>query len=104
MFPADEGYVVPQPEQIDPATFDASTVVSPHTAGFVAEAGETVQPTARRRRLQQLPDFGGVTTEPAVEEEGAELEEEELEGPEEEEGPEEVVGPRPAGAQSDRRL
>jgi hypothetical protein len=112
VFPADEGYVLPQPEQIDPATFDASTVVSPQSAGFVAEAGEAAaQPTTRRRRLQQLPNFGNVDTEPVEEEEGAELEEEELEGPEEEElegpeedeGPEEVVGPRPAGAQSDGR-
>lgn len=111
VFPADEGYVLPQPEQIDPATFDASTVVSPQSAGFVAAAGEAAaQPTARRRRLQQavdpgLPDFGGVTTDPEVED-PTEVEEEELEAPEapEDEGPEEVVGPRPAGAQSDAWL
>ena len=105
MFPADEGYVLPQPEQIDPATFDASTVVSPQSAGFVAEAGETAQPTARRRRLQQaatgLPVFGGVTPADPEVEDPTELEAEEVEAPEapEDEGPEEAVGPRPAGVQ-----
>jgi hypothetical protein len=101
VFLADEGYVLPQPEQIDPATFDASTVVSPQSAGFVAAAGEAAaQPTARRRSLQQadpgLPDFGNVDPAEAEVEDPTEVEEPELP---EDEGPEDVVGPRPAGGQ-----
>lgn len=45
---ADEGFIVPQ--EVNAATFNPDTTVSPEGAGFVVAPGETAEPTARRRR------------------------------------------------------